>query len=150
MQIVFDMPHVFRPGANHVENALALQALLNCLVALDSAYLQENPTPSLYGSGVRYGRTKEWDTIPAVIKRGYGDCKSLTAWLVAEKRRQGIECRPCFRWLNRPDGSGAIDFHILVEYPGAKYEDPSRVLGMGANEVGPIISNPLRLLGLGR
>ena len=139
MQITFDMPHVFHPVSSTEANAYALRALLDCLIALNKVYLHEHPTAlPLYKSGVRYGRTQVWDTIPALYRRGYGDCKSLTAALIAQRELDGEKCKPVFRWISRPDDSGARDFHILVMHEDGSFEDPSKILGMGANEVGPI------------
>lgn len=139
--IPFDMCHWFEPDTSPVENAYALRALLDCLIALDEAYLKYNPkTPALYKSGVYYERVDDWLPIPALYERGYGDCKSLAAALIAEYRAAGIACEPTFRWVVRPNTPELVrDFHILVEVtPGMHYEDPSKVLGMGRNEVAPI------------
>lgn len=139
MQIEFNLPHVFSAGSNPEENAHALMALLDCLTSLDQAYLMHNAAPTLYRSGVVYGRTRIWETIPAVIARGYGDCKSLTAWRVAELRAQGVSCSPVFRWNPRKSNPQVLDFHILVALADGSFEDPSKVLGMGQNENGPIL-----------
>jgi len=132
MEITFSLPHVFHPSASQVEEAEVLHLLLESLVAVNRAYLRHHATKSLYSSGVVYGRTVEWDSIPAVRHRGYGDCKSLTAWRIAELRERGIECKPVFRWVKRR--SGRKDFHILVAAARGKgdvWEDPSKTLGMG-------------------
>jgi hypothetical protein len=137
MRITFDLPHVFFPGSDQEENAHALGILLACLVRLNRAYLRNHSVPALYQSGVVYGRTQVWDTIPALYQRGYGDCKSLTAALIAEYLQKGIACKPVFRWMPRQDGSGNTDYHILVLKESGKsgvFEDPSKVLGMGQNE----------------
>lgn len=139
MQIEFNLPHVFNPGSNPEENAYALMALLDCLTRLNQAYLMHNVAPTLYGSGVVYGRTKIWETIPAVMARGYGDCKSLTAWRIAELRAAGVDCNPVFRWNPRKSNPDVLDFHILVQRMDGVFEDPSKVLGMGQNENGPIL-----------
>lgn len=131
MQISFDLPHVFFAGSHPEDNAHALRALLDCLVTLNQAYLRNHAVAALYRSGVVYGRTKVWDTIPALYARGYGDCKSLTAALIAEYRLQGKACSPVFRWRER--SNGVRDFHILVQC-GDTFEDPSKVLGMGRDE----------------
>lgn len=138
MQIAFALPHVFNSTSTSKENARALQALLDCLVNLNMAYLQDMKEKGhfvmpLYKAGVTYGRTTVWDTIPALYARGYGDCKSLSCALVAQWRARGIKCRPVHRWMKRPDGSGATDFHILVQTANG-WEDPSKKLGMGQNE----------------
>jgi hypothetical protein len=131
MQITFDLPHVFFPRSDSEDNAYALKTLLDCLIGLNSAFLRHNDVPPLYKSGVVYGRTQVWDTIPALYSRRYGDCKSLTASLIAEYRKQGIVCQPAFRWIRR--SNGIRDFHILVQR-GNVFEDPSKVLGMGKDE----------------
>lgn len=138
MQITFSLPHVFYPGSSRDEDASALRALLECLIRLNQAYLRVHAVPGLYQSGVVYGRTEVWDTIPALYERGYGDCKSLTAALVAEYRKKGIIAQPVFRWVQRPNGGGS-DYHILVQREACAecptgFEDPSKVLGMGKNE----------------
>ncbi len=137
MDITFNIPHAFYSGSSPETNAYALRALLDCLIRLNLAYLRSHAAPALYQSGVRYGRTDIWDTLPALYERRYGDCKSLTAAYIAEKRMQGINAQPVFRFDYRADGSGELDFHILVQNPDGTFEDPSKVLGMGANENGP-------------
>lgn len=132
MQITFNLPHVFRPGSNPTENAYVLRVLLECLIELNRTYLQFRPqTPELYESGVRYDRTTWWETIPALYGRQKGDCKSLTAALIAQYREQGIEANPVFRFRKNPHGG--TDYHILVQTANG-FEDPSKVLGMGQNE----------------
>lgn len=131
MQITFNLPHVFNPSASPVDNAYALRALLDCLINLNLAHLRFHAAPGLYQSGVVYDRTNWWEPIPALYQRGFGDCKSLATALIAQYRRARISCDPVFRWISNADGS--TDFHILVQtYSG--FEDPSKVLGMGADE----------------
>lgn len=131
MKITFDLPYVFVPGASEADNAFALQKLLECLIHLNMGFLRAHSVPSLYRSGVVYGRTDDWCTIPSLYRLGYGDCKSLTAALIAEYRMQGIMCNPVFRFI--PNREGACDYHILVQ-TSAGFEDPSKRLGMGQNE----------------
>lgn len=133
MEITISVPHVFHPKASQAEDATALMLLLECLIGLNRAYLRDHPTKGLYRSGVVYGRTEEWDSIPAVKRRGFADCKSLSAWRIAELREQGVECRPVFRWVRRRNGSKG--FHILVaavRTGRTVWEDPSKTLGMGS------------------
>lgn len=93
--------------------------------------------PVLYKSGVRYGRTTIWDSIPGLYARKYGDCKSLTCAKIAEMRMAGVACEPAFRWKKRSgdgwDKESPNDFHILIQ-TGTGFIDPSKVLGMGKNE----------------
>lgn len=135
-QVTFDLPALFHAQSNARDNAVALQALLHCLTAIDFAYLTIRPnTPQLYNSGVYYDRTNVWDSIPALYARGHGDCKSLSAVRVAELRAVGIMANATFRFLPQqmsPDGQ--TKYHILVARSEG-YEDPSRVLGMGNDEL---------------
>lgn len=136
MQICFSLPHVFVPGSSQTESSTALRILLNTLISLNQAYLEKHATLPLYQSGVRYGRTQVWECIPALYARGYGDCKSLSAALIAEYRRQGKLCEPVFRWQKSRDPlrPNDIDYHILVLLGDGTFEDPSKRLGMGHNE----------------
>jgi len=131
MRIIYDLPHVFNPLADPKENAYVLSALLDCLVSINEAYLRDHTVLDLYHSGVVYGRTEHWDCIPALYAKGYGDCKSLSAALIAQYRKKGIEAEPVFRWIR--NSGGGTDFHILVQTIKG-FEDPSKVLGMGRNE----------------
>jgi len=136
MQICINLPHVFHPGASQAENATVLRILLEAVIAINTSFLQYHPdTKDLYTSGVYYKRTKIWEPIPALYARGYGDCKSLTAALIAQYRKAGIECRPVFRWkrASRIERAGNVDYHILVQ-TAKGFEDPSKVLGMGRDE----------------
>jgi hypothetical protein len=130
MRICFDLGGVFYPGATEDDNALALQAALEFLVSVNRIYIKRygRAVPSLYNCGVRYARTQVWDSIPDLITRHYGDCKSLTALRIAELREAGTNCRPVFRFATNPQ-TGRKDFHILVQ-SGNAFEDPSRKLGM--------------------
>jgi hypothetical protein len=132
MRICFDLGGVFYPGASDEDNALALQAMLEALIVIDRAYLKRYPrTPKLYASGVRYGRTQVWDSVPDLLTRRYGDCKSLSAMYIAELREAhgNKAARPVFRFARNPQ-TGQRDFHILVWRGGTVFEDPSRKLGM--------------------
>lgn len=131
MIVTFPLPHVFTPGSSALENAKVLKQLMQNLVALDEIYLQHHAAPQLYASRIVYGRTNEWEAIPAVLARGHADCKSLAAWRVAELRKAGERAEIEFRWRERPNG--VRDYHILVIRPSGR-EDPSKVLGMGTDE----------------
>lgn len=157
MEIGFNLPYVFSPGSSQVDNACALRALLELQVTLSLAYLQYHAAPPLYASGVVYGRTEIWEPLPSLLlankqprKKGNmtiweplgtsggkrrADCKSLAPALVAEYRNKGIGARCMFRFNPRPDDSGFLDFHIVTEFTDGSYEDPSRKLGMGADEL---------------
>lgn len=138
-RITWGLPNVFNAGSVPVENAESLQALLQCLTALDKVYLRSCPSaPLLYDSGVRYDRTEVWFTTPSLYAMGYGDCKSLACTLAAE-RELGIggyapePCQTVFRFLPHKSGPLHITYHILNLTPNG-WEDPSKVCGMTDNE----------------
>ena len=115
--VTFDLPFVFHAGSTPTENAIALQALLHCLTAINEDYLRHCPDSAyLYESGIYYDRTEIWDSIPALYRRGYGDCKSLSCALVAERRAQRREAVPVFRWVAVKESSAPfhVFYHILV------------------------------------
>ncbi len=57
------------------------------------------------------------------------NCEDLACWRAAELRvRHGIKAQPTFTWKQRPNG-GYL-YHIQVQLPDGRKEDPSRVLGM--------------------
>jgi transglutaminase superfamily protein len=129
MRIPFDVAGVFYPGSSDEDDALALQALMEALVTIDRVYLRRFPqSPRLEQSGVRYARTNEWQSVPDLLHRGYGDCKSLTAMHVAELRNAGMKAKPVFRLAINPQ-TGRKEFHILTQ-AGAAFIDMSRRLGM--------------------
>lgn len=129
--VAFGIDDAFHPRASKTNNAIALRALLDCLVDLDVIYLEACPnTPHLYDSGVVYRLMPSkapWDTTPILINRGYTDCKSLVAARIAELRRAGRVAMPVFR--NITDGWGTM-FHILILHGNGEWECPSRLLGM--------------------
>lgn len=85
MRVCFDLGDVFHPGASDEDNALSLQALLECLIAINRVYLRHHSrTPKLYQSGVRYGRTQVWDSIPDLLTRRYGDCFPVGSLLLRD------------------------------------------------------------------
>lgn len=136
MDLTFSFPHVFHPQSNAKEDAYVLRAALDFLTLVDLEYLRNHAAPSLYSSRVVYGRTREWLSIPAVIKLGYADCKSLSAWRIAEaifNREFSTAPVPTFRWKYRNDNTHIKDFHVLIQTPDG-YECPSRRLGMGKEE----------------
>jgi hypothetical protein len=138
MQIPFNLSNVFSPDSSSQDDAYVLRALLEVLLVANRTYLRTHAVPNLYRSGVRYGRTDDWLSIPELYRRQFGDCKSLACVRIVELRRAGIEAEPDFRWVQRKNDGGK-DFHILVKkvdpIQGFMYEDPSRILGMGKDEV---------------
>ena len=134
-EVLLNLPHSFE--IDEALNSRILRRMLDGLIACNCVYLKFHPqTPTLYRSGVVYDRTKVWESIPALYSvkpdgRKFGDCKSLTAAMVAILRMKGIAANPTFRWNRRDDGG--LDYHILVQ-TNEGFHDPSKVLGMGADE----------------
>ena len=139
MLIQYNFPHVFYPGSDKVLDAETLRAMIDLLVVSNLAYLrackrQAYVVPRLYSSGVRYDRTTWFEPIPALYGRTYGDCKSLSGALIAEKLFwDGIETGPVFRFVEYDNG--VKDYHILVEHSDGTFEDPSKVCGMPDHEI---------------
>lgn len=128
MEIAFRVSGVFHPSASDEDNARVLQGFMEALIEANAVYLRRHPnTPWILNSGLRYARTETWDSIPDLLARRVGDCKSLTAMHVAQLRLGGRKARPVFRFSFTPRGSK--DFHILTLTEG-KYIDTSRILGM--------------------
>lgn len=136
---VYRLPKLFILGRHtpddQLENGKALVILLNALVKLNMSWLKNHPyeVSPLYDTGVRYGRTDEWEPYPSLLARGFGDCKSLAALKVAEYRMKNLRCELTYRHMRR-DSDGFVMYHILVETAPHVYEDPSKVLGMNLNE----------------
>jgi len=127
--------------------------MLDALIVVDQNYLRHHAARPLYAAGLHYARTDLWEPIPALYAASYhgtdrqdsnfparfgrfGDCKSLTAALVAEIRENGLAAEPVFRFSTRPGGSNL--FHILVRWHDGRrerWEDPSAKLGMGQDEL---------------
>lgn len=67
--------------------------------------------------------------IPALYRRGKGDCNELVPVRVAELWRAGIAANP---WLVcAKNDRGGYTYHNIVKWPDGSGEDPSLILGMG-------------------
>ena len=129
--------------ANAAMSQQMLAAGVYGLMLMNIAWLKAHPdTPDLYEAGVAYkperrreyaGRAteygEEWQTIPWVIYRGYGDCEDLGAWRSAELRvKYRIQASPYIKIRRMPDGYWRA--HVVVRWPNGQIEDPSAKLGM--------------------
>lgn len=136
--VTFGIDGAFNARASKSQNAIALRALLNCLIELNSIILDAYPQlPTLYESGVVYRlmpASAPWDTIPTFLRRGHTDCKSLVAARIAELRRDGYSAIPVFRHVT--SGWGTM-FHILILHGNGEWECPSRLLGMRTSQEQP-------------
>lgn len=86
------------------------------------------PIPPLYTAGVRYQRERRgvegWFLPPQIFSRGQGDCEDLATWRAAELQLRGVRARAIV-YRAKPGL-----WHVVVQLPGGKREDPSKRLGM--------------------
>ena len=72
---------------------------------------------------------EDWQDLLTCMKLKASDCEDLACFRAAELRvRHGIMARPTFVHRVRPNGGNL--YHVQVQYPDGRIEDPSRVLGM--------------------
>jgi hypothetical protein len=128
-------------------NPRVLIQFLEFLSALNEDWLREHPeAPNLYDSGAWYELRRElWFAIPWALwslERKVGlDCKTLSAWRVAELRVRGgrdpsgrllpPEPRAQFGW-DRYVTDDKIVYHVWVKRQSGQKEDPSALLGMNS------------------
>jgi hypothetical protein len=124
---------------------IVLRRLLDALASDDIEYLIQNPnTPPLYEWAPKYkikprpyvpGSNEQadiWEDIPALMRRGDGDCKDLAAARLAELYLAGYE--PLGFFIKVQQLGDLIVYHIQIEgfdKHGLFFrEDPSKLLGM--------------------
>lgn len=66
--------------------------------------------------------------LPAVYRRGKGDCNELAPIRLAELWRAGLAASPYL--TKRRNERGGLTYHALILHPDNTTEDPSRILGM--------------------
>lgn len=103
------------------------------LTAANEGLFATERWPRLYESGVRYKRDEpgreQWRDADEVKAEGFGSCRELAAWRIAELRTQGEAARSLVIPWTGPDGSP--EFHVRVlRGDGLTVEDPSTMLGM--------------------
>ena len=112
----------------------SLDMLLTALTRIDVRYLLRHPeTPLLYQSNVRYEEEppgqEDWQDIPTCLRMGTADCEDLAAWCAAEYQvRFAVPAKAFYKSFTKSDGS--VLYHIMVQHPDGRVEDPSRALGM--------------------
>ena len=135
---------------------LAEQAadVLEGLVRANQRYIEHQARngvriPLPYQAGVRYAEEpdngyEQFDDIPTVQRRGWGDCDDLAAWVCAWRRAHGEACTLRITW--RRQRNGRRMFHVVVRRGNGSIEDPSKLLGMnGAAQQEPA-PNPKPLI----
>jgi hypothetical protein len=113
----------------------AIEAAVETLARANVAYLAKHPnTPSFARAPIRYQRelrlegAERWQTIPEILKLGYGDCEDLAAWVIAEARIKGIKAKP---FVSGKRGKWHIRVKMKTRGGGIEIFDPSRDKGMG-------------------
>jgi len=71
---------------------------------------------------------EHFDLAPEVLRRGWGDCDDLAAWLAAQMRHEGEDARAV------AIKSGPTRYHAVVEREDGQILDPSRWAGMGQKQ----------------
>lgn len=85
--------------------------------------------------------------VPALYKRGKGDCNELAPVRIAELWQAGVDASP--HLIKEKGLGGGWSYHAAVLHPDGSSEDPSRILGMGdpALRLEEIRKNTERYLG---
>ena len=81
--------------------------------------------------------------LPALLKRGKGDCNELVPVRVAELWRTGIPSSP-YLVKGQENDRGGISYHAAVLHPDGSMEDPSLILGMGGPDRAPDRAEEIR------
>lgn len=152
---------LFLDEADRERSERAMHFLLHALCCIDFEILKSfRGVPPLYRSGVRYDNPRagkpEWQDTLDTVARGLGDCKDLACWRVAEwwigPPYAPVRCRarPYIRYKLKTARVGGADktfslYHVLVQLPNGALEDPSRKLGMGADEFAPMTTRSSRV-----
>lgn len=111
---------------------------LETLCQINVWHQQQQKMEPLYLSGVRYQAEppgeEEWLDTVTLRKKKRGDCEDIACDRIGELRHQmKIAAVPAIKWKNFNVGNKIITLvHVLVLWPDGRIEDPSKVLGMGA------------------
>jgi len=124
---------VFQGQADKEISHEVMMAAVEFLVRVDQAEIRIYKLPALYKSGAVYEHVEgrldtAWKDALALVESGLGNCKVLAAYLIAWNRNRGVRCWPKLYQVINDDGTQ--DWHVAVEYPGGRIEDPSKRLGM--------------------
>jgi hypothetical protein len=132
------------------EVAAIIGAILVTHAQQNRLLMRRGGIPPLYSSGVRYqvepwaGTMQSLRTCREALREGWAECKSLSAWLLAQYREQAPDEFTASQydidvtWTDKPAdplGIGLVPhhgivriFHARVLHPSGKIEDPSRKL----------------------
>ncbi len=133
MRVTIGAKHVDLPSNDRGAMERVFKSLLSELTDKNVAFLHAHPRlPLLYDSGIRYCREaagrEYWQDAHELYAALRGDCEDLACMRAAELRvRNGIHARP---FLVRRHRGRLFLYHVLVQYPTGRLEDPSKILGM--------------------
>lgn len=130
----------------HIARGFLQGVIAQNRILLRQARLRGRPYPELYKSGVlfksepkpRKGRPRiqQMVDLRTVLARGWGDCKHLCAWRVAELQ-EGEDPAAAIKiyWRHKRDAQGRRKpkpeiYHAEVRRSDGSVEDVSRYLGM--------------------
>jgi hypothetical protein len=122
------LPGDSEPSIHIPTSAVAYEAALSGLTALNVQLLGLLAYPSIYDAGVVYHKEPRdvWRHVVDVYRSGWGDCEDLAAWRAAELQASG-EDPDAFVYVYR---SAAKRYHAVVGRGDGTVEDPSYILGM--------------------
>ena len=117
-------------GADVRVQADVFAAFVETLVEVNRIVLRASgavaaPATSLYASGVRFQEDARWQDVTSMRSTGYGDCKDLVAWRLAELRGQGVDARLHVIFSK---AGGTDVFHMVVLHPGGQLEDVAAIV----------------------
>lgn len=127
----------FQGAENAPRLAKLLEPLVEWLAGVDYDWMQTHQVPPLYSSGLVYSTAHEtcpgcfevWRDIPELLKTGVGNCKDFTAWRLAEYWRMGVRAKAYV--TPSVDRQGSVLYHVQLQLPDGRIEDPSIAMGMG-------------------
>lgn len=120
-------------------------AALEGLVQVDGLVMDRCPDlPRVYDSGARWKAIphNNWRRADQIACEGWGDCEGLSAWRVAELRRDGED----------PDSrvgvyhTGPKKYHAIVIRGDDNIEDPSVLLGMKPRPNMPLTRHEMNII----
>jgi uncharacterized protein YdcH (DUF465 family) len=76
--------------------------------------------------------------IPTLLENGQGDCDNLACMRAAELRSVDVDASVYL--TEHPRKDGGVTYHAIVRYPDGTSEDPSRILGMGGDDLSALES----------
>jgi hypothetical protein len=145
MRFGIQIPDALDPRASAtIARGLAHWVVTTNAALMRAAEQRGARVPMLYDSNIQWrmqanaaGCGQHWALWPEIAKRGWGDCKDLCAWRVAELRHTGADpgATVLVYWRRLPGEKKARMYHAEVRRTNAcadsgYREDPSRFLGM--------------------